>query len=93
TVLGLLSLASLLAASRTTILIGYTPPTQPQELLPAQRLMLLPIVGGLTYGSGLILGLYFYRQKEEQAKSYLLWGGGILALILLIVACLMAGLG
>lgn len=91
--LGLLSLASLLAASRTTILMGYTPPSQPSTPLPAQRLMLLPIVGGLTYGSGLILGLYFYHQKEAQTKSYLLWGGGDLALILLIVACLIAGLG
>ncbi|MGB9799301.1 MAG: PH domain-containing protein [Thermanaerothrix sp.] len=90
--LGLLSLGSLLAASRATIVLGYSPPVQPPSPLPAQRLMLLPILGALTYGSGLILGLYFYRQKEGQAKSYLLWGGGDLALILLTIACVLAGL-
>ncbi|KPL83917.1 hypothetical protein SE15_01480 [Thermanaerothrix daxensis] len=84
---GLLTLASLLAASRLTISLGYTPQGQPLPPVPAQRLMLLPILGALTYGSGFALGLYFYRQEEGRAKAYLLWGGGIVTLTLLLITC------
>ncbi len=89
--MGLLSLVSLLAASYPTITLGYTPQGQPLPPVPSQRLMLLPILGTFTYGSGFALGLYFYRQEEGQAKAYLLWGGGIVTLILLLIACLLAG--
>lgn len=44
-----------------------------EPLVPGVRLLLLPVMNSLFFIINLLLGLFFYRHKETQPLSYLMW--------------------
>jgi hypothetical protein len=57
----------------------------PEDLVPGIQLMLLPVLNMAFFAADLVLGLYFYRHPETQPLAYLVWGGSVLASVLLLL--------
>jgi hypothetical protein len=57
-----------------------------EDLVPGIQLMLLPVLNMAFFAADLVLGLYFYRHPETQPLAYLVWGGSVLASVLLLLA-------
>jgi hypothetical protein len=49
-------------------------------------LLLLPVLGILLYVPGTVAGIYLYRKPENRPAAWLVWSGGLLAPLLLILA-------
>lgn len=65
------------------------PWTEPGTTAPAERLLLLPILDGITWIFNLVFGIFLYRQGEDlRIASYLLWGSAALMGILLLIGSL-----
>ena len=82
-------LAGLIIPGRATVSLGYDALRQPLEPIPADHLLLLPLLGALFYVVDLIGGLFFYRHDDQRPAAYLLWGSGVLTPILLFLAMLL----
>ncbi len=85
----LLVVSILLIPAHATVFLGYDAAGQPLEPISSERLLLLPLLGGVEYVVSLLVGLYFYRLKEQRLASYLLWGSSILLPLLLLLAAIM----
>jgi hypothetical protein len=83
--LGLLVLVSLAIPGLTQVHLGFRPDSTPGDLVPAARLLLLPVLEGLVILIDLFLGLFFFRRQESQHFSYLLWGSGAVVALLFLV--------
>ncbi|MGA9532177.1 MAG: PH domain-containing protein [Anaerolineales bacterium] len=64
---------------------GFGPDTIPGPPVPAGRLLLLPLVGGLIWLLDLVLGGWFYRRPEHRPVAYAAWGIAVLIGLLLWV--------
>jgi hypothetical protein len=82
----LLVWVSLVIPSRSQIHLGFFPDGSPGYVVPAVRLMLLPVLNTFFCLVSILLGLFFFRREESQPLSYLLWGSGILTPILFMIA-------
>jgi hypothetical protein len=57
------------------------------ETVPANRLILLGILGSFIWVGNLLLGVYLYLQEQVQrGMVYLLWGASLLSALILIAA-------
>lgn len=83
--LGLLVLVSLTIPGRTQVHLGFRPDGAPGDLVPAARLLLLPVLDGLVILTDFFLGLFYFRRQESQHLSYLLWGSGTVVAFLFLV--------
>lgn len=71
----------LLITTSATVTIGFTS----AERVPAVRILLFPVLYNFIFILDLIGGTYFFRRTDERNAAYLLWaGGGITALLLII---------
>ena len=77
---------SLAIPSRSQIRLGYMPDGSPGSIVPAVRLMLLPVINTCFYLANILLGLFFFRSEKNRYISYLLWGSGILTPLLFMIA-------
>lgn len=66
--------------------LGFSPQGLPLELAPSQQLLLIPMLGLFVLIINIIAGLFFFRQEENYLLSYLLWIGGVITPILLIIS-------
>jgi hypothetical protein len=82
----LLILVSLLIPGHDQLSMGYDSAGFPIEAVPAARLLMLPVIGIFLYTISLIGGAYFFRKTENKPVSQLLWAGGVMTTILLLVA-------
>jgi hypothetical protein len=73
-------------ANHQQLPLGFSPQGQPLELVTSQQLLLIPILGLFILVINIILGLFFFRRIEYFQISYLLWSGGVITPILLIVS-------
>lgn len=64
--------------SRESISLGFRPDGLPRESLESVRLILFPILNSSAYLANLILGLFMFRNADNRALAYILWGAGIL---------------
>ena len=80
---------SLEIPTRPAASLGFYPNGEPLPPVPAEQMLLLPILGAFFYLSDLAAGLFFYRKANAQKIAYLLWGSGALTQILLIAAAIM----
>lgn len=85
----LLVVSVLLIPAHAKIFLGYDAAGRPLEPVSSERLLLLPLLGGVEYVVSLLVGLYFYRLNEQRLAAYLLWGSSILLLLLLLLAAIM----
>ncbi len=82
--------ASLAIPGRDQISLGFTSSLEPRDPIPAVRLMLLPVLNGFFFLADFLLGLFFFRQDENQSLSYLVWGGGALTALLFLLGMIIA---
>lgn len=76
----------LLIPARTSINLGFTPGGLPVEPGPPELLLLLPVLGTLTFILDLLGGLYFYRHVSQRPVAYLLWAANVVTPVLLLAA-------
>lgn len=77
---------SIAIPNRSAVSIGFSALGLPNEPVNPVRLLLLPILGALTYAADAIGAFYFYRKPNYTAIAYMLLGAGLLVLVLLILA-------
>lgn len=77
---------SLVVSARAQVHMGFYPDGTPGAVAPAAQLFLLPVLCTLFYVIDLFLGLFFFRRKDAQPLSYLLWGSGALTPLLSLFA-------
>jgi len=84
--LGLLGWVLLVIPGRSTMHLGFRPNLMPGDLVPANRLLLLPFLNLGFLFINFLLGLFFFRRIESQPASFLLWSTSILTSLLFMVA-------
>lgn len=84
----LLLLVSLLIPGRSQVALGFDNQGLPLEPVPAQQLLLLPVLGIFAYMADLFIGLFFYRREVERPVAFLLWISSAVTPALLILAVL-----
>ena len=82
----LLVIVSWLIPSRQQVNMGALPSRAIDNIVPSVRLFLLPLLNSLIFFSNFIIGLYFFRQDENQILSYLLWLSGAVTPLLFLIS-------
>ena len=77
---------SFVIPTREQVHMGFYPDGTPGALAPSVQLLLLPVLCTLLYVVDLFLGMFFFRRRDTQPLSYLLWGSGVLMPLLSVVA-------
>jgi hypothetical protein len=77
---------SLLIPTLPEVALGFDSQGQPLGAAAADWLLLLPVLAIFAYVVDLIGGLFFFRNPPGQPIAYLLWSGGIMTPLLLMVA-------
>ena len=91
-VLGSLGIGLALLATVAIAIPGLDniPWTDPGSIAPAERLLLLPILGGILWFFDLLLGTFLYRKGGDlRLAAYLLWGSAALTCLLLLLGSLL----
>jgi len=90
--LGLLGWVVLAIATLPEVSLGFAPGGLPEKAGPVERLLLLPVLEGLSFLGSLGLGLYFFRRPTQRTVAYLIWAGcGIQAILLLAAMFYLTG--
>ena len=82
----LLILVSIIIPGRSFLSLGYDIFGGPLEPVAASRMLILPIITIFLYVISLIGGAYFFRNESTRPVSQLMWLGGVLAPVLLLIA-------
>ena len=85
-VLILLVVSSLMIPTREVIHLGYDIHGVPLAPVPAEQLLLLPVLGLLFFFLDLGIGGFYYSQRPRRMLAYLVWGGGVITPLMLIAA-------
>ena len=86
--LGLVAWVGFLIPSLSQVPFGFNPFGVPNETAPSIRLILLPLISGLMFITGLIAGLYLYRWEKERPLAYIIWLSSTLCALLFLLAVL-----
>lgn len=84
--LSLLVIVGLSISSRLTVSLGYDANGMLLPPVAANQLLLLPVLGILLYIVSTVAGIYFYRRAESRPVAWLVWTGGLITPIILIMA-------
>lgn len=84
-------LTGFVIANNPLLPLGYSSQGIALELVPAEQMMLLPVVNSFVLVMDLGLGMYFYTRMNEKLPAYLLWlGGGLTSIVLMAAVILFA---
>lgn len=86
--IGLVVWVGMLIPSLAQVPFGFDTLGAPDEVVPSTQLILLPLISGFMYLVGIIAGLYFYRWQPHRPLSFLLWIGGTLCAVFILMAVL-----
>ena len=84
--LGLVVWVGTLIPSLSQIPFGFNTLGEPNKIVPASQLILLPLISGFMYVASLIAGLYFYRWEENRPLAFVVWMGSTISAVLLLLA-------
>ena len=84
-----LIVTSILIPFRSMVSIGYDFNAVSLPAVPANRLLMLPILALFFMVVNVISGFFFYRRKETRTITYFVWAAGILTPLLLFVSVLL----
>lgn len=84
----LLIWSALVIPTRAALPLGFSPDGAPKEAGSAVRLLLLPVINGMTYVIDLLTGLYMFRSERFRPVAYVLWGGAVITGFLMLLAVL-----
>jgi PH (Pleckstrin Homology) domain-containing protein len=90
----LLGWVSLAVPSREQVYLGFHPANRARDLVPALRLLLLPVLNSMIFLLDFLLGLFFFRREEPPAGlhvsgpalAYLVWSGAAITPLLFLIA-------
>jgi hypothetical protein len=82
-------LTSLSIPYHSTISMGITPQGVLMDPVPANRLLILPILATLSLAVDILLGLYLFRKAEYHRTAYALWIAGVVTPFLLLIALIL----
>ena len=77
---------ALLVGSRDTIVLHAGPLRMEPAVLPAVRLMLLPVLNTLFTAVDLVLGILFYRSAHIRPLAYIMWTAAVVSGVLFSMA-------
>lgn len=77
---------SLIIPGRGTVSLGFYPNGAALPGVPAEQLILLPILGVFSYLIDLSAGLFFFRREKESLVAFIVWGSSVMTTVLLILA-------
>jgi len=86
--LGLVVWVGILIPSLTQVTFDFNTLGAPDKVVPSSQLILLPLISGFMYVAGLIAGLYFFRWEANRPLAYVVWIGGTVSAVLLLLAVL-----
>jgi hypothetical protein len=86
--LGLITWVGILIPSLSQIPFGFDPFGVPIELVSSSQLILLPLVSGLMFITGIAAGLYFYRWERQRPLAFIIWVSSTLCALLFLLAVL-----
>src|ERR671924_985463 len=86
--LGLVAWVGFLIPSLSQVPFGFNPFGVPNETAPSVRLILLPLISGLMFITGLLAGLYLYRWEKERPLAFIIWLSSTLSALLFLLAVL-----
>jgi hypothetical protein len=86
--LGLVAWVSFLVPTVNQVTLGFSPLGTPLEPVPSIRLILLPLLSAIFFITGLIAGLYFFRDEKEESLAVLVWASSTLTSLLFLLAVL-----
>ena len=75
-----------LIPARAGVTLGYNASGSPLPVLPAEQLLLLPVLDTFSLVANLGVGVYFYRRDNLRPVAFLLWAASAMIPILFIVA-------
>lgn len=84
--LSLLVIVGLSIPSKPLVSLGYDPEGNLLQAMASIRLLLLPVLGVLLYIPGTVAGIYFFRRPENRPVAWLVWSGGVVTPVILIIA-------
>jgi hypothetical protein len=84
--LGLLAWVIQFIPDKTGVHMGFHPDGSPGDLVPAARLLLLPVLNFFFLVIGVSLGLFFYRREDSRMVSYLLWTANAISTLFFLMA-------
>jgi hypothetical protein len=85
----LLVIVSLAIPGRETIPLGFQSDGSPLPGVPAGQLILLPMLAAFIFFGDFFAGLFFYRNDAHRPVAYIVWGSGMVTMLLLLSAALM----
>jgi hypothetical protein len=83
---GLLVAVILLIPTRDLVSIGYEPRGLPILPVSSERLLLLPMLAGISVGVSTLTGLFYYRHVEQRMAAYLILAGASTTPFLLLLS-------
>lgn len=86
--IALVVLVALTIPNRATVSLGFDAAGAPLEPVPAQFLLLLPVLGFFAFIANLTVGLFFYRRDADRPVAFMLWITSAFTPTLLILATL-----
>jgi hypothetical protein len=86
--LGLVGWVGFLIPSLPQVPFGFDAFGIPNETVPSVRLILLPLLSGLLFITGLLAGLYLYRWDRERPLAFIIWLSSTLSALLFLLAVL-----
>jgi hypothetical protein len=66
--------------------LGFQPDGSPGNLVPAIRLILLPLMNGFFFLVALFLGVLFFRRDASRPMAYILWLASVLTNVFFLLA-------
>jgi hypothetical protein len=82
----LLIVVALAIPSTPSVSLGFDAQGQPLPPVPAEQLLLLPVLGILIYLVNLLTGIYFYRRESDRAVAFMLWIASAFTPLLFLMA-------
>jgi hypothetical protein len=86
--IGLVAWVTFLIPSVSHVALGFDPSGAPLESVPSVRLILLPLLSALFYVTGLITGLFMYRNEKQRPLAVIMWASSALTSLLFLLAVL-----
>ena len=86
--LGLIAWVTFLVPAVSRVSLGFDPSGAPLEAVSSVRLILLPLLSALLFVTGIIAGLFFYREEKGQPLAVIVWGSSALTSLLFLLAVL-----
>ena len=79
-------------ANQAQLPLGYNPDGTPSKLVPSEQILLLPVLATLVFITDLVIGLFFFRKEDAKLTAYLLWLGGVITPLLLLLSVIIHSL-